>query len=60
MTSIVRLGGAGDEHGKDSEHGEDSVELARARTTWALLSMDSGRPVRIPTELRDRFIRPVL
>jgi acyl-CoA thioester hydrolase len=55
MTSIVRLTGPGDAPGEDG-----GTELARARTTWALVSLDSGRPVRIPTELRDRFVRPVL
>jgi acyl-CoA thioester hydrolase len=54
MTSIVRLGGPGD------APGENETELARARTTWALVSMDSGRPVRIPPEVSDRFVRPVL
>lgn len=49
-TSIVRLGGPG----------EGETELARAETTWALVSLETGRPVRIPTELRDRFLRPVL
>jgi acyl-CoA thioester hydrolase len=55
MTSIVRLGGPGDAPGE-----EGGIELARARTTWALVSMNSGRPVRMPDDLRDRFLRPVL
>jgi acyl-CoA thioester hydrolase len=63
MTSIVRLGGPGDAVGDASieASGDDNaIELARARTTWALVSLDSGRPVRIPPELSDRFVRPVL
>jgi acyl-CoA thioester hydrolase len=55
MTSIVRVGGPGDAPGEASD-----VELARARTTWAFVSTDNGRPVRIPPELRDRFLHPVL
>ena len=55
MTSIVRLGGPGDASGD-----QNVTELARARTTWALVSRDSGRPVRIPPEVSDRFVRPVL
>jgi acyl-CoA thioester hydrolase len=59
MTSIVRLGSPGDAPGGAS--GDDNViELARARTTWALVSLNNGRPVRIPPEVSDRFVRPVL
>jgi acyl-CoA thioester hydrolase len=29
--------------------------LARARTHWAFVDLESGRPVRIPPELRERF-----
>lgn len=36
----------------------DGVELARAATTWALVSTSSGRPVRIPAQLRDAFATP--
>jgi acyl-CoA thioester hydrolase len=64
MTSIIRLGGVrlggpGDAPG-DASGDDNVIELARARTTWALVSMDSGRPVRIPPEVSDRFVRPVL
>lgn len=38
----------------------DGVPVARARTTWALVSTDSGRPSRIPAEVRDAFAEPVL
>ena len=33
----------------------DGQELARACTTWALVSVDAGRPTRIPAELRSAF-----
>ncbi len=33
----------------------DQLELARAATTWALVSATTGRPVRIPPHLRDAF-----
>ena len=59
VTSIVRLGGPSDTS-TDATGDENVVELARSRTTWALVSLDSGRPVRIPPELSDRFVRPVL
>jgi acyl-CoA thioester hydrolase len=55
LTSIVRVGGPGDAPGEEGD-----VELARARTTWAFVSTDSGRPVRIPEDLRNRFLRPIL
>jgi acyl-CoA thioester hydrolase len=29
--------------------------VARAATTWALMSLSTGRPTRIPDELRERF-----
>ena len=31
------------------------VVVARAATTWAMMSMSSGRPVKIPDELRALF-----
>ncbi len=36
----------------------DGRELARAATTWALVSATTGRPTRIPPELRDAFGAP--
>lgn len=36
----------------------DGVELARATTTWALVSTESGRPTRIPEGLRRAFSQP--
>ena len=63
VTSIVRVGGPGDALGEapgEAPGAANDIELARARTTWAFVSTDNGRPVRIPTELRDRFLHPVL
>lgn len=34
----------------------DGKVVARAATTWALMSLGSGKPVRIPDELRERFV----
>lgn len=34
----------------------DGKVVARAATTWAFISIASGRPVRIPDEMRDRFV----
>lgn len=53
ITSIVRLSGPGDLPGQNTE-----IELARARTTWVLVSTSNSRPVRIPQELRDAFLQP--
>jgi len=36
---------------------EDGCELARAATRWALISTDTGRPLRIPRQVRDAFGR---
>jgi acyl-CoA thioester hydrolase len=36
----------------------DGVDLARAATTWALVSLDHGKPCRIPPELRAAFADP--
>jgi len=35
----------------------DGQVIARAATTWALMSFASGRPIRIPAELRAPFDR---
>ncbi|ACY15224.1 acyl-CoA thioesterase [Haliangium ochraceum] len=48
LTEIVRV-----DENQDGEPSE--VPLARARTVWALISLDSGRPQRIPPELAARF-----
>ena len=34
----------------------DGVVVARAATTWAMMSFASGRPVKIPDELRAKFV----
>jgi acyl-CoA thioester hydrolase len=46
MTSILRL------------HADREVELARGRTLWALIDLETGRPRRIPDELRAAFGPP--
>ena len=33
----------------------DGKVVARAATTWALISLATGKPVRIPEELRNKF-----
>jgi acyl-CoA thioester hydrolase len=38
-----------------TELARDSRIVARAATTWAFVSMTSGRPLRIPEELRAAF-----
>lgn len=35
----------------------DGKPVARAATTWAFISLTSGRPQRIPDELRSLFVR---
>ncbi|MBA3456111.1 MAG: acyl-CoA thioesterase [Deltaproteobacteria bacterium] len=34
----------------------DSKVVVRAATTWALISLGSGRPIRIPDEMREKFV----
>lgn len=34
----------------------DGKVVVRAATTWALISLGSGRPIRIPDEMRDKFV----
>jgi acyl-CoA thioester hydrolase len=34
----------------------DGKVVVRAATTWALISIGSGRPVRIPDHLREKFV----
>jgi DNA adenine methylase len=36
----------------------DQLEVARSSTTWALVSLQDGRPRRIPAELRTSFAEP--
>lgn len=32
--------------------------LVRARTTWAMLDRATGRPLRVPQDVADRFVEP--
>lgn len=41
------------------ERPRDGREVARARTLWAFVAMDTGRPRRIPAEMVEAFARPV-
>jgi acyl-CoA thioester hydrolase len=34
----------------------DGKVVVRAATTWALISLGSGRPIRIPDEMRAKFV----
>lgn len=38
-----------------TELSRDGKPVARAATTWAFISMASGRPMRIPDEIRTKF-----
>lgn len=49
MTTISRITRG------DGTVGPAPVVLARARTLWALINLDTGRPTRMPQELRDAF-----
>lgn len=35
--------------------GEDGKVLVKARTTWAIIDKASGRPIRVPTAIVERF-----
>jgi acyl-CoA thioester hydrolase len=37
---------------------DDGVELARASTRWALVGAETGRPQRVPEELKQAFRKP--
>ena len=41
---------------RKTEVSRDGVVVCRAATTWALISLGSGRPIRIPDNLRDTFV----
>lgn len=41
---------------RSTELVRDGQVVARAATTWAMMSLTSNRPVRIPDELRAKFI----
>lgn len=48
MTSIVRV-----------QERDGEVELARGRTRWALVDLETGRPRRIPDDIKAAFVRPL-
>jgi acyl-CoA thioester hydrolase len=37
--------------------GEDGKPRVRARTTWAILDKATGRPLRVPKEVAERFLQ---
>jgi acyl-CoA thioester hydrolase len=39
--------------------GEDGKARVRARTTWAILDKASGRPLRVPRDVAEPFIRDI-
>lgn len=41
---------------RKTEITRDGKPVARAATTWALISLGTGRPVRIPDEIRALFV----
>jgi acyl-CoA thioester hydrolase len=57
-TWIERWRGASSVRRSSITRAVDGVELARASTLWAFVSMDSGRPTRIPADLVERFRQP--
>jgi acyl-CoA thioester hydrolase len=38
--------------------GENGKVLVKARTTWAMIELASGRPARVPPEVAARFLGP--
>ena len=41
---------------RSTELVRDQKIVARARTTWAMMSFATGRPIKIPDELRAKFV----
>ena len=37
----------------------DGKELAKATTLWVLVAKETGRPLRIPPEISDAFVKPL-
>lgn len=42
------------------ERSADHTVLARAKTLWAFVTADSGRPTRLPPEIVNAFMKPAL
>lgn len=55
-TWVDKWGAATCERHTSIVRASDEVELARAKTTWALVGVETARPCRIPTSLRGSFI----
>lgn len=56
-TFIASWSGATSERRTLCRRAGDGREIVRARTRWALIAIESGRPVRISPELRAAFAR---
>jgi acyl-CoA thioester hydrolase len=57
-TFVASWGAATSERRTRIARASDGQELVRAVTTWAFVSMESGRPRRIPADVRAAFARP--
>lgn len=57
ITFVASFRGAQSERHTRIVRLSDGQELVRAVTTWVYVSMESGRPRRIPVELQDAFYR---
>lgn len=56
-TRVVRLGGASSQRQTliYRKEGREDVLIFRALTDWAFIDLRSGRPTRIPADIRARF-----
>ena len=55
LTWVATLGGARSDRRTEIRREKDGAVLARARTTWVLVQVASGRPTRVPAELLKRY-----
>jgi acyl-CoA thioester hydrolase len=59
-TYVTWWKGASCERATRIERASDGVTLAKARTLWAFVTADTGRPTRIPAEVVEAFKRPTV
>ena len=55
-TRVTALGAASSERQTEIRRAGDAAVLARAVTGWAYIDLACGRPVRIPDDVRERFM----
>ena len=55
-TRVTALGAASSERQTEIRRAGDAAVLARAVTGWAYIDLARGRPVRIPDDVRERFM----